>query len=57
MQLDIELRCLAESCLDSADLGNLRADVEMNQAQTVAHIFLIKHVERFQEFGTGQPEF
>ena len=57
MQLDIELRCLAESCLDSADLGNLRADVEMNQAQTITHISLVKHVERIQEFSTGQSEF
>ena len=30
--------------------------MEMNQAQAVAHTFLVEHLQRFKQFGTGQSE-
>ena len=48
MQLHIELRSLAQSRLDTANLGNLGADMEMYQAQAVAHVFFVQHVKGIQ---------
>ena len=42
--------------LDATNLGDLRTDVEMNQAQAVAHAFLVEQFECFQQFGTRQSE-
>ena len=56
MQLDIELRSLAESRLDAANLRNLRTDMEMDESQAVAHVLLVEHLQCFQQLGTGQAE-
>ena len=45
MQLHIELRSLTQGGLYATNLGNLRTDVEVNQTQTVFHIFLLQQVE------------
>ena len=47
MQLHIELRSLAQSRLNATNLRYLATNMEMNQAQAVAHILLIQHVQCF----------
>ena len=56
MQLDVELRSLAKGCLDTADLGNLATNVEVDEAQTVVQSFLLQEVECFEQLGTGKSE-
>ena len=50
MQLHIELRCLTQSCLDTAYFSHLAAYMKMNQFQTVLHVFLFQKIKRFQQF-------
>ena len=56
MQLNVELRGLAQGGLYTANLRNLRADVEVDEAQTVAHALLVEHFQGFEQLGTGQSE-
>ena len=56
VQLDVELRGLAQGGLYAANLRDLRADVEVDEAQTVAHALLIEQLEGFEQLGTGQSE-
>ena len=56
VQLNIELRSLAQGCLNTTNLRNLASDMEMNQAQAVAHILLIQQFQSFQQLSTGQAE-
>ena len=56
MELLIELRRLAQGVLDAAYLGNLAADVEMNQFQAVHHILLLEEVKGFEQFARCQAE-
>ena len=56
VQLDIELRSLAECRLYASDLGNLRTDVEMDEAQAVAHASPVEQIEGFEQFCTRQSE-
>ena len=50
MQLHIELRCLTQSCLDTAYFSHLAAYMKMNQFQTVLHVFLFQKIKRLQQF-------
>ena len=56
MQLDIELRGLAEGCLNAAYLRYLRSDVEMDELEAVEHLLLLQEVEGFEQLGAGQSE-
>ena len=45
VELHIELCRLAEGCLDAAYLGNLTADMEVYESQTVVHPLFVEDVE------------
>ena len=56
VQIDVELCRLAESRLDTADLGNLASDVEVDEAQAVVESHLLNLVEGGEQFGACQTE-
>ena len=56
MQLHIELRRFTQSRLNTAYLGHLAADVEMDQLQAICQIFLFKEIKCFQQFAGRQAE-
>src|SRR5687768_15749452 len=55
-QLGIESRDLRQSCLDVADVGNLRAKVEMNQPQNVEPSKRGELVDHLHELAGGEAE-
>ena len=57
MQLDVELRRLAQGGLYAAYLRNLRTNVEVDELQAVEHLLLLKQRQGFEQLGTGQSEF
>ena len=56
MKLHKELRRLAQGVLDTAYLGNLAADVEVNQLEAILQLLAFQEVECFEQFATGQAE-
>ena len=56
MQLDIELRSLAQGVLDAAYLGNLTADVEVNQLQAILQVLLVEEVQGFEQLAGSEAE-
>ena len=56
MELYVKLCRLAEGCADAAYLGNLAADMEMNQFQAVAQAHLIEQLQGHEQFGGVEAE-
>ena len=56
MQLHIELRSLFESILDAAYLGDLAADVKVNQFEAVGHLGPFQKIEGIEQFARIQTE-
>ena len=56
VKLDIEHRGFAEGCLDATYLRDLTADMEMDEAETVAHTFLVEELKGIEELGTGETK-
>ena len=56
MQLHIELRCFAQGRLNAAYFRYLAANVEVDEPQAVAHVFLVEQLQGFEQFGTGESE-
>ena len=56
MKLHIKLRSLTQSRLDTTYLGNLTADMEMNQLQAILQIFLLDKIKRFEQFAGSQSK-
>ena len=56
MELDVELRGLAQCRLYASYLGDLRADVEMDESQTVVQSVFLQNLECFEQFRTGESE-
>ena len=55
-QLYVELRGLAQGILDAAYLGNLAADVEVDELEAVHQVVLSEEVEGLEELGGVEPE-
>ena len=56
VQLDVDARRLGQGVLDVADVGDLAAEVEVDQLQAIGHAALLEVLERFEDFGEGQAE-
>ena len=56
MELNIELRCLSEGCLNAAYLGYLATDMEMDELETVFHVQLLQLLQCGEELRTGESE-
>ena len=56
VETNVELCCLTESSLDTADFGNLASDVEVDEAQAVVESHLLNLVEGGEQFCAGQTE-
>ena len=56
MKLDVELRSLAKSSLNASYLGDLRADVEVDEPQAVAHVVLVEQFQCLKQLRTGESE-
>lgn len=56
-QLHVELHSLAQCGLDAAYLGDLAADVEVDEPQAVHHFVAFEEIEGFEELAGVQPEF
>ena len=55
-QLDVDAGGLVDGVLDVADVGDLAAEVEVDQLQAVGHAALLEVVDRFEHLGQGQAE-
>src|SRR5262249_47191638 len=55
-QLDINPSGLGEGILDAADIGNLAAQVKVDQLKGVGHAALLQVLVGFENFGNGQAE-
>ena len=55
-QLDVDARRFVDRALDLADVGDLAAQVEVQQLQAVVHARALQLLERSQHFGDGQAE-
>ena len=56
VQLDVELCSLAQGRLYASYLGDLTADVEMNEPQAVVQTFLVEYLQGREQFAGGQTE-
>ena len=56
MEVDVELRCLTESGLNAANLGNLRANVEVNKAQAVVQTLFVEYLQSLEELHGCESE-
>jgi len=56
VELDVVLCGLAQGCGDAAYLGDLAADVEVEEVEAVAELHLVEHVEGHEEFGGVKSE-
>ena len=56
VQLYVELRRLAYGCLDVAYVGDLTADVEVYELQTVGQTYLFELVEGLEQFARREAE-
>ena len=53
VELDVKLCRLAEGGADAAYLGDLRADVEVDELEAVVHAHAVEQPERFEQFAGG----
>ena len=56
VQLDIHAGRFVQGLLDVADVGNLAAEMEVQQLEAVLHAVLLQLFERAQDFADRQPE-
>ena len=56
VQLDVDAGRLGQGVLDVADVGDLAAEVEVDQLQAVGHVALLEVLERLQHLGQRQAE-
>src|SRR5262249_51115588 len=55
-QLDVNPRRLGQGALDAADVGDLAAEVEVDQLEAVGHVLLFQVLQGFEDLGQGQAE-
>ena len=56
MQFDVDAGRLGQGVLDVADVGDLAAQVEVDQLQAIGHVALLEVLERLQHLGERQAE-
>src|SRR5205807_267152 len=56
VQLAINARRFGEGALDVADIGDLAAEVEVDELQAILHAALLEVIERLERFGQRQAE-
>src|SRR5438874_2669046 len=56
MQLDEDAARLGQRSLDAADIGDLAAEMEVDQLQAIGHVALLEVVEGLEHLGQGQAE-
>jgi hypothetical protein len=55
-QLAVDARRLVERVLDDANVGDLTAEVEVEQFEAVLHAATTQFFEAAQDFGDGEPD-
>ena len=56
VQLDVDAGRLGQGALDAADVGDLAAEVEVDQLQAVGHVALLEVLDGLQHLGQRQAE-
>src|SRR5262249_46281594 len=56
VQLDVDARRLVQGVFDVPDIGDLAAQMEMDQLKAVGHASVFEVVKRFDDFGERQTE-
>ena len=56
MQLYVELRSLAQCCLDVADACHLASYVEVDETQTILDVILLEYLKRLEQFARREAE-
>ena len=57
VQFGVDAGRLGQRVLELADVGDLAADVEVDQLQAIGHVALLEVVEQLEHLGERQAEF